>query len=185
MTNNEQNNPEGKQASCGAGKKINRDVLKWIVIGLAGFVIVVLIFGAGMFVGGMKARFSYRWAESYHKNFAGPREGFFGDWKNLPPFPGDFIEGHGDFGEIIKINSDLVIKGRDDVEKIIIIKEDTIIEKGRTTIKKDELRVGNQIVVIGSPNEKGQIEAKLIRLFDGEQKGSPLPYNRPQFPFFL
>ena len=147
-------------------KKRNHDILKWVIIGLAGFVIVVLIFGAGMFVGGMKARFSYRWAESYHKNFAGPKGGFFGDWQGSPPVPGDFIESHGTFGEIITINdSDFVINGRDGVEKIIIIKEDTAIKKGRITIKKDELKVGDQVVIIGSPNEQGQIEAKLIRTF--------------------
>ena len=164
-------------------KKINRDMLKWIIVGLAGFVIVILIFGVGMFVGGMKARFSYSWAESYHKNFAGPREGFFGDWRNPPPLPGDFIESHGTFGEIIKVNdSDFVIKGRDNIEKLILIKEDTVIEKGRITIKKEELKVGDQIVIIGSPNEQGQIEAKLIRIFDGEDLKTPPSF--PRFPFF-
>ena len=164
-------------------KKINRDMLKWIIVGLAGFVIVILIFGVGMFVGGMKARFSYSWAESYHKNFAGPREGFFGDWRNPPPLPGDFIESHGTFGEIIKVNdSDFVIKGRDNIEKLIRIKEDTVIEKGRITIKKDELKVGNQVVIIGSPNEQGQIEAKLIRIFNGEDIKTPPSF--PRLPFF-
>ena len=157
--------------------KIKPDILKWIIIGLAGFVIIVLIFGAGIFVGGMKARFSYRWAENYHKNFGGPRGGFLSDWRNLPPFPGDFIESRGTFGEIIKINSstsseqafDLVVKGQSNAEKVILITEKTAIEKGRETIKKDELKVGDSIVIIGSPNDKGQIEAKLIRLFDGEK----------------
>ena len=113
---------------------MNKDILKWIIIGLAGFVAIVLIFGAGMFVGGMKARFSYS-------------------------------AGHGVFGEIIEINnSDLVIKDRGDIEKVIIITENTIIKKGRETVK-DDLRVGDKVVIIGSPNEQGQIEAKLIRVF--------------------
>jgi hypothetical protein len=156
------------------------DWLKWVIIGLAGFVVVGLIFGAGMFIGGMKARFSYRWAESYHKNFAGPQVGFFGDWrKTLPPPSGDFIESHGTFGEIIEINeSDFVVKGRNDVEKIIIIAEATIIQRGRDTIKKEELKVGNYVVVVGSPNEDGQIEAKLIRVFAEGLKGSFVPPRR-------
>ena len=95
-------------------KKTNQDILKWIIIGLAGFGAVVLIFGMGIFVGGAKAKFSYRWAESYHKNFAGPRSGFFGDWKSFPRR--DLIEGHGAFGEIIKLNdTGFVIRGRGDV----------------------------------------------------------------------
>ncbi len=162
----------------------NLDVLKWVIIGLAGFVVVVLIFGAGMFVGGMKAKFSYRWAESYHKNFAGPPSGFFGDWRK-PSFPaGDFIESHGAFGEIIQIDdAGLVVKGRGDVEKVIITTKDTTIQKGRETIKKEELKVDDQIVIIGSPNEEGQIEAKLIRVFDGE-RGAPMPLKSSRFPFF-
>jgi len=162
-------------------KKLNQDVLKRVIIGLAGFVIVALIFGAGIFVGGMKARFSYRWAESYHKNFAGPQEGFFGDWRTLPP--SDFIEGHGTFGEIIKINdSDLIVKGQGDVEKVILITKDTAIEMGRDTLKKEELKVGDSIVIIGSPNEEGQIEAKLIRLFNGEDIKNLQRHS--WFPFF-
>jgi hypothetical protein len=163
-------------------KKINHDILKWIIIGFAGFVMIVLIFSAGMFVGGMKARFSYQWAESYHKNFAGPRGGFFGDWRMLPS-PGDFIESHGTFGEIINIyDSDFVIKGQSDVEKVILVTEGTIIQKGRDTIKKEELKVGDQIVIIGSPNEEGQIEAKLIRVFD-EKEITMVPM--PRRPFFF
>ena len=160
-----------------------KDILKWIIIGLAGFAVVSLIFSAGMFVGGMKAKFSYRWAESYHENFAGPRGGFLGDWRS---FPGrDFIEGHGAFGEIIQINdSSLVVKGRGDIEKVIITTKDTTIQKGRETIKKEELKVGDQIVIIGSPNEEGQIEAKLIRVFDGELRGSPILLKSSRFPFF-
>lgn len=163
--------------------KISRDALKKIVIGLAIFAIAILIFGAGILVGGMKARFSYRWAESYHKNFAGPRGGFFGDWRGMPPLPGDFIEGHGAFEEIIKIEGDtLIIKGKGDVEKVVLVTEKTIIQSGRKDIKISDLKVDDQIVIIGSPNEEGQIEAKLIRVFDGEVMKTPPNFSR--FPFF-
>jgi hypothetical protein len=112
----------------------------------------------------MKANFSYRWAEQYHKNFAGPRAGFFGDWR-MPPF-GDFIEGHGTFGEIIKIEgNNLVVKGRENIEKIVSVNEKTVIKSGFKDIKISDLKVGDMIVIIGSPNEQGQIEAKLIRVF--------------------
>ncbi len=146
--------------------KIKRDTLKKIIIGLAGIAVIILIFGAGIFVGEMKARFSYRWAENYQRNFAGPRAGFLGDWRGIPMPPGsDFIESHGIFGQIIKINSDLTIKGQNNVERVVIINADTAIQKGRQTIKKDDLKVGDNLVIIGSPNDQGQIEAKLIRVF--------------------
>jgi hypothetical protein len=141
-----------------------KDILKWILIGLGVFIIAALIFKAGMFVGAMKANFSFRWAEQYHKNFAGPRAGFFGDWR-MPPF-GDFIEGHGTFGEIIKIEgNNLVVKGRENIEKIVLVNEKTVIKSGFKDIKISDLKVGDMIVIIGSPNEQGQIEAKLIRVF--------------------
>ncbi|MGC8851713.1 MAG: hypothetical protein ACP5PR_01250 [Minisyncoccia bacterium] len=145
-------------------KKINRDVLKWIIVGLAAFVVIILIFGAGVFVGEMKARFSYRWAEQYYKNFVGPRAGFFGDWRMFPG--GEFIESHGTFGEIIKIEgNNLIVKGRENIEKIVLVDEKTIIKSGLKDIKISDLKVGDMIVIIGSPNEQGQIEAKLIRVF--------------------
>jgi len=40
------------------------------------------------------------------------------------------------------------------------------MKKGRETVKKEDLKVGDWVVIIGSPNEEGQIEARLIRLFD-------------------
>jgi len=160
------------------GKKLNRDtcsvpkersefwcgVLKGVIIGLAIFIAIILIFSAGMLVGEMKARFSYRWAENYHKMFAGPEMGFLGNFR--PPFPGDFIESHGTFGEIIKIDDNtLVVKGKDNIEKSILVNEKTAIKFGFKDIKISDLKVGYIIVVIGSPNEQGQIEAKLIRVF--------------------
>lgn len=157
--------------SAGGGQ--NQDILKGIIVGLLGFVAVVLIFSVGMHVGGSRAKYSYSWAESYHTNFAGPRSGFLGNWRAFPQ--GDFISGHGAFGGIIELNdTGFVIQGRGDVEKVIIITNDTIIKRGRETMAVEVgLQVGDKVTVIGSPNDEGQIEAKLIRIFDdGRDKSS-------------
>lgn len=160
----------------------NPDVLKWFIIGLAGFIVVVLIFAAGVKVGTLKAKYSYRWAESYHKNFAGPRDGFLGDWRRFPA--GDFIGGHGAFGEIIELNdTGFVVKGRSDIEKIIITTDDTVVKKGRETVE-DGFKVGDRVTIIGSPNEKGQIEAKLIRVFS-EDNPKRLPLRKSRSNFFF
>jgi hypothetical protein len=143
------------------------DILKWIIVGLLSIVVLVLVFGLGVFVGEKKAKFSYLWAENYHRMFAGPKAGFLGSLRMppLPPFD-EFIEGHGTFGEIIKIEgSNLVVKGRGNVEKVIVVTEKTVIKSGREDIKFSDLKIGDMIVIIGSPNDKGQIEAKLIRVF--------------------
>jgi hypothetical protein len=137
------------------------------IIKLAGVIIILfIVFGAGVFVGTKKADFSFRWAENYQRNFGGPR-----------------FNGHGVFGQIIKIDtststptSSLVINGRDNVEKIVLIKENTIINGFRNNIKPDDLKVDDYIVVIGDPNDAGQIEAKLIRLMPASpelQRGEP------------
>lgn len=143
---------------------------KSVIFGIIVFIIFLFIFKVGMFVGGIKAKFSYRWAESYHKNFAGPRGGFFGDWQRFPA--GDFISGHGVFGQIIKIDpltssgqvATLIIKGQGQVEKIVLVKDSTIIQRFRDTIKLSDLKIDDYIIVIGEPNDAGQIEAKFIRL---------------------
>lgn len=161
----------------------NPDTLKRVIIGLTGFVMLVLVFGAGVTVGTLKARYSYRWAESYHKNFAGPRGGFLDDWRRFPA--GDFLSGHGSFGEIIEINpaanseqTRFVIKGRENAETVVITNQNTTVTRGRETIK-DGLKVGDRVVVIGSPSAAGQIEAKLIRVFDERSKKLPLRRSRP------
>jgi len=158
-------------------KKINHDTLKWIIIGVVAFVVLVLAFGAGMFIGEIKARFSYRWAENYHRNFGGPQNGFMGELKMMPP-NSEFIEGYGAFGQIIKIESSaIIIKGRGDVEKIIVIKDDTVIKRLRNTIKLKDLKIDEYIMVIGDPNDAGQIEAKLIRVLSPMQSS----FNSPLF----
>jgi len=157
-----------------SNKKSHRDLLKWIIIGIVIFVYSVCVFGTGVFVGGMKAKFSYRWAENYHRNFGGPGNGFMFDGK-MPPPNNEFIEGHGTFGQIIKIgDSDFVIKGQDNVEKVVIFSKDASITIGRRTITKTDLKIGEQVVVIGSPNDQGQIEARLIRVFDGNIMMGPM-----------
>jgi hypothetical protein len=50
------------------------------------------------------------------------------------------------------------------MEKIILIKEDTVIKRFRDNIKLSDLKVDDYVTVIGEPNEEGQIQAKLIRL---------------------
>jgi hypothetical protein len=138
-----------------------------VIWGIAGLIIALLIFKAGTIVGVRKAGFSYKWGENYHKNFAGPRRGFFSDFGDR-----DFINGHGVFGQIIKIEpiaasgqttttipseqaTTLIIKGGDGIEKIVLVKDDTAIKRFRETINLADLKIDDYIVVIGEPNQEG------------------------------
>ena len=180
MEENKQEEPEEKTFFSSTDKKPDKDILKKIIIGLAVFAFLCLIFWTGMFVGGMKARFSYRWAESYHQNFAGPKGGFLDDWRNFPK--GDFISAHGVFGQIIKIEeSVIIIKEGNNMERIIVVKDNTIIERLRETLKISDLNIDDYVVVIGEPNDSGQIEAKFIRLLPPCPEASLRPFPPSMF----
>jgi len=130
-----------------------------VIIGLVGLAILMGTFSLGVFVGYHKARFSYAWGENYHNNFGGPRGGLFKDFSGK-----EFIDAHGTYGQIVKVTSStLIVKGRDNVEKIVVVNDDTSIMRLRGVIKISGLKINDNIIVIGEPNEQGQIEAKFIR----------------------
>lgn len=147
-----------------------------IIAVLFGLALLAGAFGFGVFVGYRKANFSYRWGENYHLNFGGPRDGFFQNFRDLGG--GDFIGGHGVFGQIIKIDGQtLVIKGQDNVERVVLVKSDTSIRRLGEDIKLDNLKTNEFVTIIGDPNDQGQIEAKFIRVmpYPSPFPSSPLP----------
>lgn len=133
--------------------------LLWIVGGL---IVLLAVFKAGEIVGANEAIFAYQWNRNYSANFTGR----FSPGVNLNA--NGFMLDHGAFGPIISINSpDLVVEdnsGGSGVEKNIITSTDTVIQDGNSTISFGDLQVNEPIVVIGSPNSSGQIDARLIRV---------------------
>lgn len=137
----------------------------WIVAAIGVAIILLAVFQLGMFVGFKKATYSFRWADSYHRTFGGPRGGFLRDFEGR-----DFISGHGSAGFIAKIDGvNLIVKGQDGAEKILTMTSSTTIMRGRDVIASDKLKVDDRIVSVGSPNADGSIEAKIIRVFDRSQ----------------
>ena len=68
-------------------------------------------------------------------------------------------------GKIIKIElPTLIVQDKDSTEKVILAANDTQVQRMRENITANDLKINDFLVVIGSPNEQGQIEAKLIRL---------------------
>lgn len=136
---------------------------KGVLYGIACVIVLLLTFQAGVMVGYRRADFSYRWAENYSGNFfPHPRNDFMRQMDNR-----DFIKGQGALGLIIKIdNNVLVVKSeqRDVPEQAVLMKNDTVIERGFDILKSSDLKVGDHVVVIGSPNDAGQVEAKIIRV---------------------
>jgi len=135
-------------------------LFKGIILGIAGLIILVFVFGLGIFIGSKRAEFSFKWAEAYHRNFGGPQGGFLG-------MMGEPANANGSFGQIIKIDpagSVLTIKDASNVEKNILITDETTIIYQRKNIKLSDLKIGDSVVVIGDPNNNGQIAAELIRV---------------------
>jgi len=134
---------------------------KWVLIGLAGLILLLLVFQLGMFVGFRKANFAFRWGDNYHRMFGGPRGGFMRDFAGR-----DFTSGHGVAGTVISFDENtVVVKGSDDVEKVVITTPDTVVKRGRQTIQLSSLNADDRVVIIGTPQDDGSIAAKLIRVF--------------------
>lgn len=137
-----------------------------ILCGVGVFVVALLIFQAGIFVGYRKASFSYGSGDNFHRMFGAPerrgmmdREGMFGFSR------GEFTSAYGTTGTIVKINlPTIIVAGTDKVEKVVVVNEKTIVRHLREDFKGVDLKVGDSIVVIGSPNASAQIEAKFIRV---------------------
>jgi hypothetical protein len=138
-----------------------------------GIIIVsLLIFSAGITVGFYKASFGRAWGDNYERNF--------GMMPNRPMFGQDnFPNANGAIGKIIKITlPTIIVQDKDNTEKVILIKDDTKIQKMMSEVKPSDLAIDDFVVIIGSPNDQGQIEAKLIRIMPA---GMPLP-PPPQIP---
>jgi len=151
-------------------KKVSMIIL---ILGL--FIILSIVFQAGVYVGFHKASFGRDWSENYGRNFGmtrGDGRDLIGGMRNQKNFPNT----HGTIGKIIKIELPIIIvEDKDGTEKVVIIKDDTGIRSIKQEIKVNDLRVDDFIVVIGSPNTNGQIEAKLIRV---------MPAGMPQARLF-
>ncbi len=151
--------PEKNKASTSDKKTLH--ILKLVIIGLLCFAVAVFVFGIGVWVGQERAEFSFSWAENYHRDFGGPDQGFFGNFPDQ-----GFINGHGIFGKVIKIDgNDLIINGQDNVEKTIVVSSQTTIRNNASLIKLSDIKLNDILTVIGSPDSQGEIDAKFIRIF--------------------
>ncbi len=137
--------------------------------------VLLLVFGAGMSVGHHRALFASEWGRNYYNNFYG------GERRSIPMMSFSdrgFMGMHGTVGTIIDISSSTIsIKGQDNVEKSIVIDGDEAIRKGDSNISISDLKVGDNIAVIGGPNANGQIKAKFIRVFPARGAGLSGPKN--------
>lgn len=144
-------------------KNLHKNKPAQTVIAILLFLIIILTaFQAGIFIGYQKASFSNNLGNKYYK------QAFEGDRRNggmMGFFDKDLPGGNGAVGKIVRIDTEsILVATPDNVEKTIKINNDTLIRKFRDKIEIKELKVGDQIIVLGSQNDKAEVEAKLIRL---------------------
>lgn len=130
-----------------------------IVYGIGAVILALIIFSAGVKVGFHKSSFGRDWGEHYNENFGmGRRSEKMGMMNYFP-------NAHGTTGKILKLEiPNILVQDKDNTEKVVATDDDTKIQKGSESITIADLKIDDFIVVIGTPNNKGQIEAKLIRV---------------------
>ncbi len=147
-------------------KNRSQPIIKASIV-LVSFVVVLGVFLLGIFVGYRKAEYSFRWEENYERNFGGPE-------KTVPqklsihraPVGTGYMNAHGMSATVLKVDDHvLVVTGRDNIEKTVLVSGQTRIQKGRTPLSVSEVKPDDQLVVIGAPTREGSIEARLIRIF--------------------
>ena len=151
---------------------------RYILIGIVSAIVLLVIFQLGVFVGYHKAAFSYRYGENYYRNFESGLN-MFGN-KGSRGIPGvrdmrfeNLPGGHGAIGKIIRISlPTVVVAGPDNIEKIIHIATSTSIRRFHDTVASTDLHIDDSIVVIGIPNDAGEVEAKLIRVVPEPSMGT-------------
>ncbi len=133
--------------------------------------VLLMVFEVGMSVGYRKAKFSYKMGDNYYRAFGRPGD-MMGGHPGMKPGPGgmhfpkeDFTSSHGAVGKIIKIDlPTIVVATSDNVEKTVLVGSSTMIRKYRDNIGAADLHINDPILIIGSPNEESEIEAKFIRI---------------------
>lgn len=145
---------------------------KILLVVIGGVILILLSFQAGMFVGYRKTAFSYGFGDNYYRAFEGGRGGRGGMMGGFMMMgdPNSFPGSHGSVGQVVSVSlPTFVVQDRDGVEKVIRLSSDTSIVEFREKISEQNIKVGDFVVVVGSPNTSSEIEAKLIRIMPAPQ----------------
>lgn len=128
--------------------------VKWPLIGIAGLVIALLIFHAGVAVGEHRA----------NSGFFIARGG-----AAFPFLPHSYMEGgHGVVGTISKLAlPTTTITTRDGASEQVAITKETQIRDGAETLSPANLAVGEEVIVVGEPQDGDEgtaVDALLVRV---------------------
>lgn len=142
-----------------------------IFLGVVVFLIALMIFQAGIFVGFHKASFAYRLGENYYKGFDGRHRGVMMT-KGMKTMGIGIPGGHGAVGKVVQVSQEsLVIESSEGVEKTIALGTSTKIKADRDSLEAKSIKVGDFVVVIGTPGDDVVINALLVRILPPPPEG--------------
>ena len=129
-------------------------------------IILLIIVGAGGFFGGMKYQQGKQPLRGDFQSRAGMRQ------QNLPTGAQQRMGAGTVRGEIIsRDETSITVKLPDGSSKIVLISENTAINKA-TEGSVDDLKTGEQVMIIGQTNSDGSVTAQNIQL-NPELRGMP------------
>lgn len=117
-------------------------------------------FQLGLFVGYHKASFARDWGDHYERNFGMRRP------ESIRGMMGNTLPGaYGASGKVLSVTlPTFVVEDINGTEKTIHISDTTLIRLAMQNASSSAITVDNIVIVLGEPNDAGQIEAKLIRV---------------------
>lgn len=143
-----------------------------VVIGIV--IYSLLVFRAGVSVGFHKAGFAGAFGRNLEANLIGPGPRMMGlaglgDGRSAMYIRRTFDErlpgGHGAVGEVVDTDLPrIVIESPDNLERTILIGSTTKVRKLQQQARPEDIRVNDFIIVLGNPDDAGQIAAKLVRI---------------------
>ncbi|MDE3088108.1 MAG: hypothetical protein KGJ80_01825 [Chloroflexota bacterium] len=120
--------------------------LRFVLIAIGAVLALCILVGAGIFVVRWSSRASHRETGLFRRLFTLTRE-------------------HGAVGAIESIgNQTLTLALRDGTTQTVLLDSTTRIEESAKRITLADLKVGDHVAVIGSPDSQGQIRARWIRV---------------------
>lgn len=133
-----------------------------LLVTILALIVVLGVFELGIKVGYSKGRFGCGWGDRFGSMLGLPSS----SRGPMPPPPG-VLDGSGAVGSVLSVqDGELLLKTDNGVEKSISILPTTELRKGPKTVTVQDLNEHDHVIVIGHPNDQGQIEATFIRVFD-------------------
>jgi hypothetical protein len=140
-----------------ASRKVR--LVLWI---LGSLIILFVVFGLGIAVGYDRAGFAAGFEKNYSHMFYGASPGGMVGLV-APPMPGAI---HGVVGTVIDLGTSTIsVEDQENNEQSVEVPAGTVIRQGNSNIVIGAIEIGDQLTVIGDPNEQGQVVARFIRIF--------------------